>query len=242
MTERTRCCEQCSNPFTFIRSTKRFCSVACLRESERCHLVRCSWCDKPCTKRSCDLKQFTISFCGKSCAARFRSCVTQGFNQSAWPRTKTCMDCGREYPSASSKPSRCPECRAALKAQLIEVACIDCGAIELGALNRKRCPQCKKLETRKRKKAKKDNRHLKRRAYVFERDKGRCLACKRKVVTGNHLHPRAAEIDHIIPRSLWPVGVPGVNAPANLRLLCRTCNAEKSNGTVPGGDQLLLLG
>lgn len=69
---------------------------------------------------------------------------------------------------------------------------------------------------------------FKERRVVFERDGGVCGKCLRQVRLGGRYDtpfdsgPRCGEIDHILPRSRG-----GQNDGANLRLLCKSCNAQK---------------
>jgi 5-methylcytosine-specific restriction endonuclease McrA len=41
---------------------------------------------------------------------------------------------------------------------------------------------------------------------------------------------RATHVDHRVSRSQWPVGQPGVDAPANLQASCAACNLAKGRG------------
>ena len=54
----------------------------------------------------------------------------------------------------------------------------------------------------------------------FERQKGRCLHCKKQI------RLRGSHIDHIRPLSHYPSLV---IAPENLRLLCAECNLSRGN-------------
>jgi 5-methylcytosine-specific restriction endonuclease McrA len=59
------------------------------------------------------------------------------------------------------------------------------------------------------------------RVLVYERDRGRCLAC------GSH---QLIQYDRVVP---WPLG--GRNEPQNIRLLCAGCKRRKALG---GHDRL----
>lgn len=69
---------------------------------------------------------------------------------------------------------------------------------------------------------------LKQRRAVFERDGGSCCRCRRAVRLGGKYDtpfdtgPRCGEVDHIFPRARG-----GQNDDGNLRLLCKSCNAQK---------------
>jgi len=235
-------CATCGATFAKRRGLQRFCSERCRRrdESVRQPTVtgRCAWCDKQCQQRAADVGRYRSGpFCDKDCAVAYRVCVLQRNGARRWPRSHPCIDCGVEYPTkANAAKARCPECyQAWAKAQLVEVACIDCGLIEIAHPNRKRCRPCKRRREQRRNGKTKDNRHLKRRTYIIKRDHGRCQVCKCKVKLGDPLHPRAAEIDHIIPRSQG-----GSDDLVNLRLTHWGCNQKRGNRG--GGEQLALVG
>lgn len=67
------------------------------------------------------------------------------------------------------------------------------------------------------------------RAYIVERDGGRCHLCGAK--------PKGAEltIDHILPLALG-----GTHSPENLAVACRSCNCAK--GSRAANDQLRMVG
>lgn len=67
------------------------------------------------------------------------------------------------------------------------------------------------------------------RAYIVERDGGRCHICRRVVPDG------LISIDHIVPLSKG-----GEHVPENLALACLPCNVRKRDRAV--GEQLLLVG
>ncbi len=244
-------CRMCSTTFVKKHGNQKFCSGDCYEAAEsrkererrrnRGRLVECSWCgsrvlrDKP--------SKSGRYFCSSLCQWGYKRCVLDGVTSVSWPKSQPCIECGEQYQTRSKSAKRCPDCRAAhVETLKVDQACQDCGEIVRAQPGLKRCRDCKKRHDGRKKSRRNNNRHLRRRAYIVERDGGRCQVCHCRVVWGNPIHPRAGEIDHIIPRSLWPVGEPGKNDPSNLRLLCRTCNAQKSNGTAPGGDQLLLVG
>ncbi len=80
-----------------------------------------------------------------------------------------------------------------------------------------------------------------RRRYVFDRDDWTCWICGRLIPKGRRVpHPRAATVDHVVPRSAWPAGQPGRDDPANLRAAHLSCNA--SRGAAGDGGQLALVG
>jgi hypothetical protein len=58
------------------------------------------------------------------------------------------------------------------------------------------------------------------RTEIFDRDGGWCRGCRRTLTN----EPYGFEIDHIVPLSLG-----GPDTPANVQLMCRSCNREKWN-------------
>lgn len=57
------------------------------------------------------------------------------------------------------------------------------------------------------------------RTEIFERDGGRCRGCAKGLENKSH----GFEIDHIVPISLG-----GPDIPANVQLMCRSCNRRKA--------------
>lgn len=70
---------------------------------------------------------------------------------------------------------------------------------------------------------------------VFERDNWRCQLCRSKTLKGKRgtYHPRAPELDHIVPLASG-----GHHSYRNTQCACRSCNAAKSDG--PGGQLRLV--
>ena len=236
-------CRLCGAQFVKHWDNQKYCSRKCARRSERQSAGfhrDCDWCGSTVVRYK--TTKSGRYYCSPLCQWGYKRCVIDGVASLEWPRKQPCIECGEQYQTRSKSAKRCTDCLAAhLETLKIDQACQDCGEIVRAWPGLKRCKDCKRRDGRKKRRGK-SNRHLRRRAYIVERDGGRCQVCRCRVVWGNPLHPRAGEIDHIIPRSLWPEGEPGKNDPSNLRLLCRTCNREKSNGTGPRGDQLLLVG
>lgn len=73
------------------------------------------------------------------------------------------------------------------------------------------------------------------RSRIFERDKGECQICHRKLKleSENVFDKDLAHIDHIKPRSLG-----GKNDDGNLRVLCSKCNTSRGNIT---GEKLVKI-
>jgi hypothetical protein len=73
---------------------------------------------------------------------------------------------------------------------------------------------------------------------IFIRDGWKCKICKKKVNKKAKVpNPKAPTIDHIIPLSCG-----GTHEKKNVQLACFKCNCTKSNGTIKGGEQLLMFG
>jgi len=72
---------------------------------------------------------------------------------------------------------------------------------------------------------------------VFERDGWRCQCCRMSTPRERRgtYHPRAPELDHIVPLSKG-----GEHSYRNTQLLCRACNAKKSDRDE--GQQMRLFG
>jgi 5-methylcytosine-specific restriction endonuclease McrA len=72
---------------------------------------------------------------------------------------------------------------------------------------------------------------------VFDRDGWRCRCCRKPTPRDKRgtYHPRAPELDHIIPLAKG-----GEHSYRNTQLLCRACNWAKSD--TDGGQQLRLFG
>lgn len=61
------------------------------------------------------------------------------------------------------------------------------------------------------------------RRRILKRDGYVCAYCQ----------GRADSVDHVIPRSAWPDGEPGVDDPANLVAACTPCNSRKGSKVAP---------
>lgn len=75
------------------------------------------------------------------------------------------------------------------------------------------------------------------RQAIYERDGWKCQLCRKRV--GKKYppsHPRAATLDHIVPRSLG-----GSDEPVNLQLAHRICNSRKIAEVWGDGEQMMLV-
>lgn len=76
------------------------------------------------------------------------------------------------------------------------------------------------------------------RREIFERDQWRCHLCGKKVRrTAVAPHPLSPTLDHVIPLAQG-----GTHERANVRTAHYLCNATKSDGCMPSGEQLMLIG
>jgi 5-methylcytosine-specific restriction endonuclease McrA len=73
------------------------------------------------------------------------------------------------------------------------------------------------------------------RAYVIQRDGGKCQMCGVRCTTKRDDYKRRLAIDHIVPVSRG-----GTNDPINLRVTCWDCNSRRGADRLPA--QLALIG
>jgi len=64
------------------------------------------------------------------------------------------------------------------------------------------------------------------RLAIYLRDRFTCLYCLADL---HEAEPSDITLDHVVPRSSWPGGKAGVNAPANLVTACRSCNCSRQD-------------
>lgn len=120
-----------------------------------------------------------------------------------------------------------------------DAPCVDCG-VRIGFARTRtnpaiRCKDCAELDEKRQKAIYRKARKAKQRGAtvervdsikVFERDGWVCHLCHKVTMKDKRgtLHPRAPELDHIIPISKG-----GEHSYANTACSCRRCNAEKSD-------------
>jgi 5-methylcytosine-specific restriction endonuclease McrA len=188
---------------------------------------------------------------GKWC----RACLRAATHYRMWCKGKVrypfpiryavvCVQCG--VYTTSGKPARfctraCKEdfrkaqIRAGRLASKVERPCPQCG----GAIPPKmrsdasycsnRCRDAAASAARKAAvKNGSDHRARVSRAYIIERDGGRCHICRKKPA------PEDIHLDHLVPLSCG-----GEHTPENLRVACASCNMSRQHR---GSAQLLLLG
>lgn len=239
---RPKACLICSAPFVATYGGQRTCSRACGIELRRATIVV-----RPCARCGTPFESATagrILYCGAICRSPRQ------------PETSTgCLVCGIAF-TAQSKARICSAaCRAKrkqtydatsnLKRRPPDPMCGDCDAPI--ARGRRKCDGCMATNKSARKRGQKRRRRavklgvLSERytlAEIAQRDCYRCHICNGRVAMKQVVpHEKAPTIDHIVP-----IAEGGEDTRANVQLAHFICNARKSNGTVPGGEQLLLFG
>ena len=143
-------------------------------------------------------------FCSRSCKDRYR---------------KDMDIAGRLAAKAALPPRRCPHCGVELtpKHRLDAVYCSE------------RCNSAAHAATRKASWKVGSRQERVSRAYIVERDRGRCHMC------GKPCRPSEIHLDHVIPLARG-----GTHSPENVRVACAFCNLSKRDRA--RGEQLLLVG
>lgn len=163
-----------------------------------------------------------------------------------------CTSCSARYSIGKAGTSLCEACRGdagRYYAPITEGQCGHCGAVfdrdTDGATMYMCSAECKgKAAAKAKRSARKKRKALERGARkaetvdpfeVFKRDGWKCQNCRRKTprIKRGTYDSNAPELDHIMPLSLG-----GEHTYRNTQLLCRACNAVKSNSPM---GQLSLL-
>jgi 5-methylcytosine-specific restriction endonuclease McrA len=198
--------------------------------------TRARWCSRSCTQmfRYRDGSSFNemkrqVGFKGKNnrkeCKVWFGSC----------------SDCYKRFCARTSLQKRCSVCVNKARGLVGKITrpCEDCGVAITGTAALKRCKGCNKKRIRARANAGPQRRIRKHRqrarkfgvAYehinstsVFETARWRCVLCGVRTLKSKRgtAHPRAPELDHVIPLSLG-----GPHTIDNVQLACRACNHSK---------------
>lgn len=204
------------------------------------HRDRTSYCSRPC------------AFAGRAAdkAARLAAKVAER-SQRVYPK-RNCSECSTEFRSSQTHQLYCSKpcsTRASEKRnRLVDRSarrCAECDtafAPDYGSKRRRFCSDgCAKRAARRPGRIK---RKAKQRAAsvetvdplkVFERDGWRCQLCGVKTPRSKRgsIHPRAPELDHIVP-----LAAGGEHSYRNTQCACRACNARK--GARPLGQPRLL--
>lgn len=169
----------------------------------------CKWCGKTYTKHGGN------EYCSAECRRELSCAVSHAKDRLS---------------NGPKKPFNCKECDAIFTPQYQNTNSVFCSAAcakkhhhRIGKLNR---------ETKKRKAFVESVDPLR----VFKRDGYRCGLCGRKTIRSKRgtEHPKAPELDHIIPLSKG-----GEHSYRNTQCSCRSCNGGKGNRSI---GQLRLFG
>lgn len=206
----------------------------------------CSHCQTVFVAHSLD----RLKFCSRQCAGAAkakakrpkacRMCVECG-SAPVLSRARFCQGCRK------SRASEADRTRSRARKVVSIKSCAECAAPFAAAYGDKRRRYCTKqcstkalrrvtrAKERARMKVAKVERVDPNR--VFERDGWRCQVCRvrtPKTLRGSY-HPSAPELDHI-----HALAKGGEHSYRNTQLLCRSCNAAKSDGDI--GQQMRLFG
>jgi len=228
-------CEHCSKDFVKRATNQKFCALDCyrvaerqkerLRERTRKRQCECSWCGAALNRKH-GKKRY---FCGRRCQMAYKVCVTDGHSSRSWtPKPQTPPRRVQMARFAFATCRRCSEPFLLDRQQSMPMHGRYCSR------------QCMRLDGKDRRRARKRDAYVADvwRSRIFERDDYRCQICgKRLEMKQSAPHPKSPTIDHIVPLSAG-----GTHEPSNCQAAHFLCNAQKSNGTAPGGDQLLLVG
>lgn len=217
-------CAQCSAPFRRSKPDQRTCSRSCgqqLRMASNIHV--CEVCSV----------QYRPSYsgqrtCGRKCGEQLRRTITGTLSCKPKPPPKvyTCTVCGREIRNSAARTVCGAECKRA----------------HARAYSNARYQQYKPnlLVTAHRRHARLKQQYVEDvdLAVLYERDRGRCGVCRKRVPplgsTGKR-DPRMGSIDHVVPISQG-----GEHSYANTRLTHYRCNLVRHDGG--GNEQLALIG
>lgn len=244
-------CPRCSASFTKSTANQKYCSKRCAKAAEdpgheKRVLARCAWCDHAVQQAASNAKAGMTPVCSKNCQAALFSMRRAG--SMTQQCAAYCVKCGGWF--ATKSAAKCPTCRgqrdAKLRPRFTAGRCRRCGDSfvldkqQFMAFGNYCSPRCGKRAGRERRRIRKRKAYVADvwRADIFKRDKFMCQICgKRLAMKQSVPHPKAPTIDHILP-----IAMGGKHDPANCQSAHFICNATKSNGTAPGGDQLLLVG
>lgn len=194
----------------------------------------------PCRTDGCDnittRKQLYCNECKEARKAERQSCRVYFVN---------CPDCDVLFTVKTQQFQRCNRCVIKrleyIPVNKANIECDYCGEIFKGDKRNRYCSDdCRRKVKRWKWQRRLDGYIIENvsLARLFYRDHGRCKICSRKLNLKRKVpHKMAATIDHIIPLSKG-----GMHEYKNTQLACFMCNSLKGNGTIEGGEQLLLIG
>lgn len=198
-----------------------------------------------------------LKFCSRQCAGELKKKTRPPANSRVW--FPSCRECDRVFATRLKATRVCSdECKKQEARRLANEKaraayhvtprqCPECATTftpTYGVIRKKFCSEfCSKRHCSRA--ARKKRKWVERAASVeavnpfkvFERDGWRCQCCKKPTPRDRRgtYHPRAPELDHIVPLSKG-----GEHSYRNTQLLCRACNAAKSDKDE--GQQMRLFG
>lgn len=236
MEQATPRCAHCGEPFALARSApwKRFCSAKCRDRAKKR------------AERTCPTCHVVFAGTGLRQVYCSRACVPVRRKDATWPAiadrrhpacrlwVRSCTTCGQVFTSRTSRKrcsSRCDAVAHAAKL-VVTVSCPECGSLftpVYGDKRRQWCSvACSKVAHRRLRKGRLADRPHESigLAQVAARDGWRCQLCRRTVdPTLVVPHPKAATIDHIVPRNDG-----GTHEMSNVQLAHFDCNWRKGDG------------
>lgn len=191
---------------------------------------RSRWCSRSCVKRYLYLE------CGSLNEMARLAGYKKGYSLSCTVSFRECVGCGGLFCVRLSNQIRCFKCRHAAigpRPRLVK-SCMDCSVSIVGTAARRLCHSCLRKRGRTARKPFRKHRLRARRFgvpyepikadAVFKAAKWRCALCGVRTLKSKRgsTHPRAPELDHIVPMSLG-----GPHMLDNVQLACRACNHSK---------------
>jgi 5-methylcytosine-specific restriction endonuclease McrA len=197
-----------------------------------------------------------LSYCSRQCAGEAKKTRPPAHSRVWFP---TCRECDRVFATRleavrvcsneckAAEARRSARIRAAASVVPLKLRCPECDSEFVrtyGDKGRAFCSQpCSKRHSARA--SRKKRKWVERAARVetvnpfkvFKRDGWRCQCCRKPTPRDKRgtYHPRAPELDHIVP-----VSKGGEHSYRNTQLLCRACNGAKSD--TDGGQQMRLFG
>lgn len=262
-------CVICNKGFTPRAKHQKCCSAECAKIKEGntkrrrgrlggvsvVPICRCEMCFKLFRPIATD----RMTYCSRRCSA-LDNFGKEYIQKDHWPEQSCnvyfilCRHCGELFTSRNGLQYCSVKCQRALAycnsrerrgIQLNQKECAVCGEVfQTYNSNRIVCSDmCQgqlRLDAKRRRRAR--LREVKIETFaaveIFRRDNWRCKICGRKLSKNRKVpHPLAPTLDHIVPLSIG-----GTHERKNVQLSCFRCNSKKSNGTISGGEQLLLFG
>lgn len=247
---RRKICATCHKDFKPRRDSNKYCSKKCMGVEYSKSARR----RDECICRNCHTKFIPkapdrTTFCSKECSSakqKHNALFTQYIRTQKRIYLKGCEVCGKSFAKLNVLKKYCSKlCRQRSKDIGVhgrnqkERACRCCGNIftpVYGCKNKMVCSElCRISQAKQAKRVHKAIRRARIKGVnsepidpykIFARDGWRCQICKKKtpLTRRGSVHPRAPELDHIIPLSRG-----GSHTKVNVQCTCRACNLLKSD-------------